>query len=326
MATKCKTYYFVCVLSFLFMSNNVPYSFAIEKDNRKDNCIIDASIIITPTIGYRIDNMDWNIAGDLNGQNPNILSELKFNDVKTYQSGITARLVVNGFYMRHSFSYGRIIDGESIDSDYSSDNRTGLFSKSEATIKNYDVQDIDLCFGYQFSFIQNRLKIAPLIGSSYHKLNYCITKGYQIVPEKKPIPGLKSSYNAKWKGYLYGLDIVCKAAKDIFIFSTVEYHTVDYEATADWNLRDDFSHPVSFTHLADGNGYVVKIGVTNKLTKNLKIGVMYNWQKWSAKNGEDRTFVMSENAICTRLNQVNFTSRSINVFLLVGLNLSGVTI
>ncbi|UCG08955.1 MAG: hypothetical protein JSV83_10030, partial [Desulfobacterales bacterium] len=44
--------------------------------------------------GYRRDELDWNIAGNINGNNPNILSELTWEDLEIYQlrfgKGLTA--------------------------------------------------------------------------------------------------------------------------------------------------------------------------------------------------------------------------------------------
>ena len=45
------------------------------------------------TGGYRRDDLDWNIAGDSNGNNPNILSELTWDDIESYQVKFQGSLV-----------------------------------------------------------------------------------------------------------------------------------------------------------------------------------------------------------------------------------------
>ncbi|NOQ42374.1 MAG: hypothetical protein GQ563_07740, partial [Desulfuromusa sp.] len=35
--------------------------------------------------GYRSDQLDWSISGDTNGENPNILSELDWEDIEVFQ-------------------------------------------------------------------------------------------------------------------------------------------------------------------------------------------------------------------------------------------------
>jgi len=42
---------------------------------------------------YRVDELDWNIAGDINGNNPNVLSELAWDDVESYQLKFQGSLV-----------------------------------------------------------------------------------------------------------------------------------------------------------------------------------------------------------------------------------------
>ncbi|MBW2607332.1 MAG: hypothetical protein JRD05_06795 [Deltaproteobacteria bacterium] len=60
--------------------------------------------------GYRVDDLDWNIAGDINGNNPNIFSELKWKGQESFQLKIANKTVFNQlFLLRGSLSYGRII-------------------------------------------------------------------------------------------------------------------------------------------------------------------------------------------------------------------------
>ena len=50
-----------------------------------DRHIIYWNKVAEKITGYRADDLDWNIAGDINGNNPNVLSELTWDDVKSYQ-------------------------------------------------------------------------------------------------------------------------------------------------------------------------------------------------------------------------------------------------
>jgi hypothetical protein len=45
------------------------------------------------TGGYRVDDLNWNIAGDINGNNPNIISELTWDDLESYQLKFQGRFV-----------------------------------------------------------------------------------------------------------------------------------------------------------------------------------------------------------------------------------------
>ncbi|MBW2513838.1 MAG: hypothetical protein JRE21_04620, partial [Deltaproteobacteria bacterium] len=66
--------------------------------------------------GYRQDSFDWNIAGDLQGNNPNVLSELKWRDLRIHEAylGFQANLK-NDFVFKGSVSYGAIFSGDNRD-------------------------------------------------------------------------------------------------------------------------------------------------------------------------------------------------------------------
>jgi len=50
----------------------------------------DSGISTALQLGYRADSLDWNIAGDTNGQNPNILSETQWTESKIPQRTVDA--------------------------------------------------------------------------------------------------------------------------------------------------------------------------------------------------------------------------------------------
>ena len=44
-------------------------------------------LALSATSGYRLGELDWNIAGDENSQNPDIRSELEFEDIEIFELG-----------------------------------------------------------------------------------------------------------------------------------------------------------------------------------------------------------------------------------------------
>ncbi len=81
--------------------------------------------------GYRRDSFDWNIAGDLQGNNPNILSELKWEDLLIHEIHMGVRVdLKKDFVLKGSINYGVIVAGDNQDSDYAADNREMEFSRS----------------------------------------------------------------------------------------------------------------------------------------------------------------------------------------------------
>jgi len=275
----------------------------------------------TLSAGYRRDDLDWNIAGDITGNNPNVLSELTWDDVESYQLKLQGNFVwPNIIAFRGYANYGWVFDGDNQDSDYLGDNRTFEFSRSNNSTDDDYVRDASLAIGYPFRFGQTVLgTITPLLGYSYHEQNLKITDGYQTIPDLGPFPGLDSSYDAEWQGPWIGFDIGFKAKK-ITTFAhrfetyfTYEYHWVDYNAEADWNLRDDFAHPKSFEHDADGNGWKIGTGFNLWLYRDWALNFNYDYQDWSTDGGKDKVFFSDGSTAKTKLNEVNWTSYALSL-------------
>lgn len=296
------------ITAFLIIAD----SFAVEMYDKNQDTRINGTIKIDARTGYRRDSLEWNIAGNIYGQNPNILSELEFTDIEIYQAGIEINAMLNRFYSRGSVFVGTIVDGTGMDSDYTYDNRHGLWSRSQFKIKDNNVYDLDLGVGYELTFFYNKFTAVPLIGLSYHKQNLRFTDGVQIIPDSGPFPGLNSTYKTEWKSWWLGIDM-CYKISNIHLMSSLEYHRADYEASADWNLIDDFQHPVSFIHTADGDGIVIDLGINYILSGNWSAGFNYCYYSWSTDAGYDTVFLATGQAAVSRLNEVKWESRSFNL-------------
>ncbi|MEW6671386.1 MAG: hypothetical protein AB1427_06755 [Thermodesulfobacteriota bacterium] len=277
------------------------------------------------SLGYRVDDLDWNIAGDITGNNPNILSELTWSDLEIVQIKLSNRTILRDlFYFRGSLGYGMIFKGSNQDSDYAGDNRTLEFSRSNNNASDGSVVDATLGAGLRFSFGLDWFGIAPLVGYSYHQQNLTMTDGYQtsdpygVIGFTGPFAGLNSKYNAEWKGPWVGLDVNFDIKKKHNLFVNFEYHWADYYAEADWNLRTDFAHPKSFEHDADGSGMVISAGVN--FYKNYPVSFLLNveYQDWNTDPGIDRTFFSNGTISVTRLNEVNWKSYAVMIGMVYG--------
>ena len=259
--------------------------------------------------GYRVDDLDWNIAGDITGENPNVLSELIWSDLEIYQVKIAnVSMIPKIFYFRGALAYGWVFDGKNQDSDFFGNNRTLEYSRSNSSADRDNVFDASLGVGYPFVFGKGKFCLSPLLGYSYHEQNLTITDGYQIIPPFGPFADLDSTYQTEWDGLWLGLDLVVRLNKKHSIYAEFEYHWADYYAEADWNLRDDYAHPKSFEHEADGTGIVVSVGWNYLFHGRWGLDVAIDFQSWSAKRGVDRVFTASGATAETRLNEVNWES------------------
>lgn len=267
--------------------------------------------------GYRVDDIDWNIAGSLFGTNPNVLSDLAWSDLEIYQVKAAARVTVREvLYLKGSLARGWIFDGTNQDSDFLGDNRTFEFSRSNNSADSGKVWDASAGVGYVVP-ISERLRIIPLIGYSYNQQTLTLTDGVQTVsfpPSTQPLgpfSGLDSTYETEWQGPWIGLDLDFRASDRIMILSGIEYHWADYKAVADWNLRPDLLRSRSFEHTARGRGLVISLGAEYLLKGPWSIDLAANYQQWSTDPGTDLVFLTNGAILATRLNEVNWDSFAI---------------
>ncbi len=267
--------------------------------------------------GYRSDALDWNIAGDISGNNPNILSELTWEDLGIFQVKLDNVSIFRGIYFRGAVAYGWIMTGDVQDSDYLGDNRTLEFSRSNNNADDRNTLDATVGIGYQFFFGSNFLSFAPLVGYSHHEQNLTVTDGNQTIPPTGAFAGLDSTYETEWVGPWVGADLVFRMPHEKKYFEefsfqvSFEYHWADYNAEADWNLRTDLAHPKSFEHDADGSGWIVSADWNVFFTSQLGFKMSVNYQAWDTDPGIDRTFFSDGTAAETRLNDVNWDSYAI---------------
>jgi hypothetical protein len=275
--------------------------------------------------GYRRDDLDWDIGGFFAGQYVNVLSELTWDDIESYQVKFQGSLVwPNIIALKGLADYGWIFDGENQDSDYAGNNRTFEFSRSNNRADDGSVWDVSLAVGYPLRWGKSVIStLTPLVGYSRHEQNLEITDGVQTIPPTGPFPGLDSSYDTEWEGPWIGFDLNFQASDIGYVtdrfetFLTYEYHWADYDAEADWNLREDFRRPRSFVHDADGQGWVIRAGLNFVLQRYLALNFNFDYQDWSTDSGTDKIFFANGTTAKTRLNEVNWTSYSLSLGLSV---------
>jgi len=263
--------------------------------------------------GYRVDRFNWNIAGDAAGRNPNVLSEYTWHDLETLQfRGALRATIHEAFYLRTSLSWGRTLDGSNQDSDYTGDNRTGEFSRSNNSARGGTTLDGAIGLGYTFQ--KDRLRWIPLVGYSYSNQNLTLNDGYQSIsapvpgltpPPVGPITGLDSSYDAAWRGPWAGFDLFLEVLERLTLFAAFQYHWSCYEAEANLNLRPDLAHPRSFEHRADGAGYSVAAGAEYTLKGRWIATLSARYERWSTDPGTDTIYYAGGPVAQTRLNEVD---------------------
>jgi len=270
--------------------------------------------------GFRVDQIDWNIAGNLAGQDIDVLSDMDFKDLNIWQVGARGKLAVGSnhvdyrTYIRGALDFGWLTDGAGRDSDFHGNNRTNEVSRSFSDIKGNNVFDGSIGLGFEKDYWQGRCTLGWLGGYSYSEQDLHLTNGRQLLPTGATIPNLDSTYTSKWHGPFVGLDLELRPWRHFSLLGSAEYHWVDYEAKADWNLREGLAHPVSFKHEANnGDGVVLALRGRYQFNSGWDLDLIFDYRDFSVKDGTDRTTLADGTSTSGRLNEANWTSYTTSV-------------
>lgn len=279
-------------------------------------------------VGYRIDELNWTNAGTSTGTNPNILSELTWQDLRIAEVRLKGQMAFPlGLQVRSDFGFGEIISGDNQDSDFSTDNRGDEFSRSNNSTDGDDVWGGQVALGWRLDFIDPSVHrpfwLLPWLGYSYREQHLRLTDGVQTIPATGAFSGLNSTYQAEWDGYWAGLEIWMQATQRARIFFDLQYHWSDFYAQGQWNLRasgaDALAQPKSYEHSADATGFVGTFGwvYQHSLQSPWQIKLQGHYENWSTDAGIHRIFPATGGSAETRLNEVDWRSATWSVGLLV---------
>lgn len=252
--------------------------------------------------GHRRDNMRFTIGGK---GGPNILSELEWqapatqiraDGVWTHASGAT----IKG-YLAYAHTYA---EGRNRDSDYALDNRQAEFSRSYADTTGSAM--VDLLFGAGWHLpLGASASLTPLAGFARYESTYRSSNGRQVVSSAAnaallgiddwdetlgAFTGLHSRYRPVWSSIWLGLDGELKAGDRFTLQGGIRRHWFKYRAEADWNLRGDLAHPVSFKHKDQGTGWEAEIGAAFRLSGEHRLTFDLSKRKMKTRQGEDTTY------------------------------------
>ena len=282
--------------------------------------------------GFRQDELRWSIGGG----GLDVLSELRWENLEIFQVQGGCRYLwerPGGAFdgaVRASAAYGWIVDGENRDSDYAGPNRSDEWSRSTNAADQGEVLDLSLAGGLQFPLARGQASIMPLLGYSYHEQNLTLHDGVQVlsdqeladqffgvgevtVPALGAFPGLDSTYETQWYGPWTGVEVTFSPADRFSLAGRLEFHLVDFRAEANWNLRSDMQHPKSFVQEAAGYGLVGEVTGQYALDSRWAIELAMAYADWQAEDGTDRIYLADGTQASARLNEVSWTTLSLNL-------------
>ena len=258
--------------------------------------------------GDRETKVDWNIAGNLAGTNPNIISELDWRKVKSNQFMLGSIWQDGDYFLKVVGEYGRIYDGENQDSDYRLDNRRGEFSRSLNNAGKGYMLDTEINYGKDY-IISGKLKLSPMIGYSFHRQHLKIYDGLMIIGSAD-LTGLDSLYQANWSGPQLGLGLNYKINKSIFSLN-YSLQDINFNGHTNWNLRSDLRHPKSMTQKGDGSGTKISASYERAVSSFSSLSLEGNYYKYKASGVH--TFHLTSSDASQKLNQVNWKSSEVKL-------------
>jgi len=220
------------------------------------------------------------------------------------------RTTVDHIVFKVDAGYGQIVTGDNQDSDFNGNNRTQESSRSNNDAGAGNVWEVSTAIGYQFG---DAYFFTPLAGWAIHRQNLRIQNGFQTIPATGAFAGLDSHYDAQWTAPWLGFDAGMALDDSTSISVNFAYNFTTYKGVANWNLRTDFAHPVSFRHDATGYGFDVGAHITQKIADDWSLDGGFQYRKYKADNGTDVTFFATGTSSVTRFNEVNWESVAGNI-------------
>jgi hypothetical protein len=249
--------------------------------------------------GYQQENFRWDIAGNNNGQNPNVLSELKWKKVggQTLRAAVSYnfynRLIIYGDYARQFISSGTVNDA-----DYTADNRTGNTYNQTFAANKGNTSLWHLGVGYTL-INTKRFNLTPVVGYGQN------SESLRLLDKDNMYPGLNSSYSPKWKGGFLKLMATGTIVPKLKLKADVTYHQVSYNSDGNWNLITSFQHPVSYRHHANGYGMEAGGKLSYDITPHIALNLGGSYFNWQTGNGTDQLYLNNGEVDKTQLNGVH---------------------
>lgn len=262
--------------------------------------------------GYMVQDVSWSIAGNINGQNPNIYSELRWINQRGPNGTLSLKYTAfKNFFFSASIGQSRINGGYITDTDYESDDRNGqnfhiqLPSSKGKTINGYGAIGYTLWLGTGFS-------VDAATGYVQNKQDLYINDPAN--------PELNSKYMNTWKGIAFMIDPKYDLSSRSKLYGMLRYSQLKYHATANWNLVSEFAHPESFRHNANGYAIEFGAGIAYKMSSRLEIFGQGNIFRWNTGNGTDLAFLSNGNEHITQFNGTLRKGCTVNIGLTLSIN------
>ena len=265
---------------------------------------------VTYTLSNRDTNLNWNIAGDANGANPNVASELSWTNIKSNHLGVGLNWNDGNYFLNTLAEYGLIYSGNAQDSDYNLDDRQGEYMRAITDASKGFMIDTQINYGKNF-IISSDFKVALSAGYGSHTQHLSLYDGVEVI-SNTPLDNLDSVYEAKWNGPQVSMNAGYRLNNNIISIGYT-HQRVALKNYIDWNLRSDLEHPKSMTQSANGSGSLLSIGVEHALSNKSSLTLKVISRDYTADGMHTFHNVFADNDI-QKLNAVNWQTQEIQLF------------
>ncbi|MDN5288678.1 MAG: hypothetical protein JWR38_4952 [Mucilaginibacter sp.] len=258
---------------------------------------IEKKLQVSLATGYQQENFHWSIAGNSNGQNPNVYSELKWQHVGGQTINATAQWNVwKRFSLYADYSKQFILSGTVTDTDYGADNRSNATYHETFNADKGNTQSWNAGAGF-ILFNDALFSLIPYAGYGISK------QSLHLFDRSGNFPELNSTYQASWKGPFIKVTSSIWIIQQLKFVADVTYNQVSYNANANWNLIQTFQHPVSYRHHANGYGINAGGQFVYAVYHYLSVHAGGGYFSWKTGSGTDELYLKSGETDKTQLNE-----------------------
>lgn len=296
---------YCCFRKLIIFSVIIPlfYTIAHAQEKALENSKVSVSL------GYNQEDFSWSIAGNLQGKNPNIYSELNWDNLHSLGANLTVNLNVwKRFYLGLNHAHYSIYKGTATDTDYLEDNRQNVSYFALLRSNNGYIRHSSAAIG--FVVLRNKFfQLTPYLGYGFHWQSLSLTD-FEINNGEE---SLNSSYKTKWNGIMYSLDADFFLTKKLQLNTSFKYTQGNYRGQANWNLISSFKHPLSFEHIAKGYRLKSEVQVSKAINSSYSVYINGGYYFSNTGAGIDYLYLETDEVVKTKLNRVRGSAYSVNI-------------
>lgn len=239
------------------------------------------SITAGPSLSFS--NFKWSIAGDINGRNPTVLSDLTYTKIQRIGFFIAANYEIKDlFEINATIDKSYTTKGKGTDIDYQGNYKTQPTYRLDFDSKTGNALNGRLSFvvkARDYGFAKIHVGIQTEIFNQ------------TLAIESPEIVALASKYTTKTYGIGPTINMQINLTKRVQIEVSETFTSSIYRAKANWNLNPNLQSPLSFRQKA--NGFKINTGtaIFYTLSDKMKVHYTFNYLFEKINKGKDIAYL-----------------------------------